>query len=200
MTYCVALTGDIASGKSTVAQLFSQLGIEVIYADQISKILTHKDQPSYTKIIAHFGPGILNEDHELNRSKLRQIIFTNQMERRWIEELLHPLIRQELKKRVDLSTTAYCIVEIPLLVTKKAYPYINRVLLISAPVKTQIARIMQRDRCSKQEALAILTAQPHMKLRLEQADDVFINNIGLDKLTKAVQDLNQKYLQEAKRT
>lgn len=199
MAYCVGLTGDIASGKSTAAELFSQLGIEVIHADQISKALTYKDQPSYNKIISHYGPGILNDDHELNRSKLRNIIFTNQAERRWLEDLLHPLIRQELKKRVDLSTTPYCVVEIPLLITKQTYPYINKVLLISAPLETQITRIMQRDQCSKEQAHAILATQPHMRLRMKHADDVFINDIGIDELAKVVQHLNHKYLQEANR-
>lgn len=199
MVYCVGLTGDIASGKSTASELFSQLGIEVIHADKISKELTNKNQPSYKKIVAHYGPDILNEDKELNRSKLRGIIFSNQAERRWLEHLLHPLIRQIIKQRVDLSSSPYCIVEIPLLITKLTYPYINRVLLISAPVEIQIARIMQRDHCSKEQAQAILSSQPSMKLRLENADDVYINNMGLDELSKTMKHLHHKYLQEARK-
>ncbi len=198
MVYCVGLTGDIASGKTTVAELFSKLGIEVIYADKISRELTQKNSPAYTKIVEHYGHEILKQDEELNRNKLREIIFSAPKERDWLERLLHPLIRHEIKKRVDASITPYCMVEIPLLITKQAYPYINRTLLVCAPTETQISRLMQRDQCNKQQAQAILSTQPDINIRLENADDIIVNDMEMVELIKTVNDLHYKYLHVSK--
>lgn len=198
MVYCVGLTGDIASGKTTVAELFSKLGIEVIYADKISRELTQKSRSAYTKIVEHYGHKILKQDEELNRNKLREIIFSTPKERNWLEQLLHPLIRQEIKKRVDASITPYCMVEIPLLITKQTYPYINRTLLVCAPTETQISRLMQRDQCNKQQAQAILSTQPDINIRLENADDIIVNDMEMVELIKTVNDLHYKYLHESK--
>jgi dephospho-CoA kinase len=195
MVYCIGLTGGIASGKTTVAALFAQLGIEVIYADKVSRELTQKGQSSYKKIVAHYGTKILTPDKELNRSQLRDIIFSNPQEREWLERLLHPPIRQAIKKRVAHCTTPYCIVEIPLLITKHNYPYINRILLITSSIETQISRIMQRDQCSKEQAHAILSAQPDINLRVQHADDVLINDLGIEELTISVSNLHHKYLE-----
>ncbi|EHL29059.1 dephospho-CoA kinase [Legionella drancourtii] len=197
MVYCVGLTGGIASGKSTVAELFSELGIQVIYADKISKALTAKDQEAYMQIVTHYGTEILTDDGTLNRRKLRSIIFSDAKERFWLEQLLHPLIRQKIKEQVDSSITPYCIVEIPLLIDKEKYPYINRILLVNAPIETQIARVIQRDQCTREQALAILAAQPGLNLRLKEADDVLMNNLGFNELKIAVNDLHHNYLQKA---
>ncbi|KTD73208.1 dephospho-CoA kinase [Legionella tucsonensis] len=198
MVYCVGLTGDIASGKTTVAELFSELGVEVIHADKISREITQKNKATYKKIVAHYGFKVLKEDGELNRNKLREIIFSDHEERNWLERLLHPLIRKEIKKRVNTSITPYCIVEIPLLITKQAYPYINQILLVCAPKEIQISRLMQRDQCSKEQAQAILSIQPDTHLRLENADDVVVNNMEIVELARRVNDLHYKYLQESK--
>lgn len=199
MVYCVGLTGDIASGKTTVAELFSKLGVEVIHADKISRELTQKNKNAYRKIIEHYGHEVLKEDDELDRSKLREIIFSNHKERQWLEQLLHPLIRQEIKQRVDTCITPYCVIEIPLLITKQAYPYINRTLLVCAPKETQISRLMQRDQSSKEQAHAILSTQPDIMKRLENADDMIVNDMEIGQLAKKVTDLHILYLHEAKK-
>jgi len=196
MVYCVGLTGTVASGKSTVAELFSGLGITIINADTLARQLTAKNQPAYHKIIAHFGAKILDEEGELNRKRLRDIIFSNTEGRNWLEQLLHPLIRQRIKEQVSLCTSAYCMVEIPLLKDKKDYPYLNRILLVNAPIDMQIARLMQRDHCSKEHALAILSAQPHINQYLKNADDVLINDSGFKELKEAVSNLHLKYLKK----
>lgn len=193
MVYCIGLTGDIASGKTTAANLFSQLGIEVIHADQISRELTQNPN-ILKKIVNHYGLTILNQDNELNRKELRSIIFANPKERVWLESLLHPLIREEIKRRVAHCITPYCIVEIPLLITKENYPYINRILLMTASLETQIMRVMQRDHCSKKQALAILDAQPDKTLRLKNTDDLIINDLDIEKLSATINKLHHKYL------
>jgi dephospho-CoA kinase len=194
MVYCVGLTGGIASGKSLAAEVFSELGIHVVNADNISRGLTLQGQDAYTKIVTHYGAEILNEHNELNRKALRAIIFSDPKERTWLEQLLHPLIREKIKEQVGLSTTPYCIVEIPLLIDKKTYPYINRVLLIQAPKHIQIERLMQRDSCDQEQALSILAAQPDASLRLKNADDVVVNDAGVDKLKTKIIALHHQYL------
>ena len=194
MAYCVGLTGGIASGKSTVAELFSELGMHVINADKISKELTAKNQTAYHEIVAHFGTGVLDTEGELNRKKLRDIIFTDPGERTWLEQLLHPPIRNTIKNAVDSCQTPYCIVEIPLLVDKKNYPYINKILLVTAKLQTQIKRLMQRDNCTKAQALAIVEAQPDMDLRIQNADDLIANDQGINELKASVKSLHHHYL------
>src|ERR1700733_12390645 len=115
MVFVVGLTGNIASGKSTAAKIFSDFGIQVINSDQISKELTIKDTPAYKQIVTRYGHGILLKEDELNRKRLRDIIFSQPNERFWLENLLHPLIRKRLEHLANLCTTAYCVIEIPLL-------------------------------------------------------------------------------------
>lgn len=197
MVYAVALSGNIASGKSTVAAFFAQLGIEVIDADQVSKALTAKNTWAYQKMVEHFGTEILLSNQELDRKRLRAIIFSDSKERVWLEQLLHPLIRQELERRVALCTTPYCLIEIPLLFDRKDYPYINRVLVITAPQKVQISRIMERDHCSEEQALHILKSQADPMLYGQLANDLIVNDSGLAELKQSLEQLHLQYIQEA---
>lgn len=194
MVHSVALTGNIASGKSTVADFFSRLGIQVLNADTISRELSAKKGLAYPDILRHFGKKILLNDGEINRRLLRDLIFSNPTERLWLEKLLHPLIRQQLEKQIKQCLTPYCIVEIPLLIDKVLYPYLDKILVITAPVEFQIQRVMDRDRCSKEQALAILAAQPEVKLHLANADDVICNDSGISQLQIQVNRLHEKYL------
>ena len=197
MVYAVGLTGNIASGKSTAAQIFSGFGIEVINADTISRELTAKNTEAHKIIVAHFGPTIELPDGEITRRRLREIIFSDPNERKWLENLLHPLIRQELERRVNLCTSPYCIVEIPLLIDKKNYPYLKKILLITAPINMQIKRVMERDHCSKEHAIAILSAQPDVNLRLKNADDIIDNDLDFNALKQSLNTLHHEYLKES---
>lgn len=198
MIFSVGLTGNIASGKSTVAQLFADLGIKIINADKVSKELTIQGSSAYQKIQDHFGAGIVLESGEINRRKLRDLIFTDHEERLWLEGLLHPLIRQQLKLEINSCATPYCVVEIPLLIDKKNYPYLDRILLVTAPLEVQIQRVMLRDQCTRDHALAIIAVQPDINERLKYADDVIINDSGLNELKLAVTSLHLNYLNELK--
>lgn len=196
MVYSVGLTGNIASGKSTVAKFFSELGVDVIDADRISRELTSKNTPYYQSILSHFGASVVLGNGDLDRRRLRDIVFSDNKERLWLENLLHPAIRKKIEDKIKACTSPYCLIEIPLLFNKKHYPYLQKVLLVTAPLESQLDRVIKRDNCSKEQALAILATQPSLKQRMEAADEVLNNESGLIELKAKVNELHKKYLEE----
>jgi dephospho-CoA kinase len=192
--YCVGLTGSIASGKSTVAALFEQLGVDLIDADHIAKQLTSKDQPALTEIITHFGPEFLDTEGHLHRRLLRDCIFKYPQERVWLEQLLHPLIRQAIATRLKVPVKWYYMLEIPLLFNKKDYPYLDRVLVVLSEPATQIQRVMQRDQHNESQAKTILKTQASAEAYRNLADDILINNSSILELEEAVLSFHQQYL------
>ncbi len=197
--FCVALTGNIASGKSTVATEFTKLGIEVINADRIAKDLADKGRPAFQKIINHFGESVINSDGELNRRHLRQLIVSNANERQWLERLLHPLIRKQIQHEINHAKSPYCLIEIPLLPEKSNYPYLSRVLLVVTEKEQQIARLMARDKCSREQALAIIATQACEDKYRGIADDTLVNNGVVESLKNHVQVLHYQYLRYARK-
>lgn len=190
----VGLTGRIASGKSTVAKKFKELGINIISADYISKKLTNSNTKVLQQITNYFGKSILQDDGRLNRKKLRDIIFQEKTKRLWLENLLHPLIRQEIERKLKECTSEYCIVEIPLLTDTSMYPYLNRILLITSDENTQIKRLLARDNITKEDALLILNNQAPEAIYRKIADDIIENNASMNDLNNQVLKLHQKYL------
>ncbi|KTD21464.1 dephospho-CoA kinase [Legionella israelensis] len=190
---CIGLTGNIATGKSTVSEEFKKYGAKIINADSIARKLTEKGTAAYHEIIKHFNEDIVKKDGELDRKKLREIIFSQPEEKKWLENLLHPLIRQHIQKEIISTQNDYIIIEIPLYFKREDYPYIDRVLLVTAPESLQIERIMQRDQCSKEEAMATINHQPDLKKRLSIADDVICNDGNLSTLKQRIDELNRKY-------
>lgn len=195
---CVGLTGNIASGKSTVANLFKEKGVAVISADEIARELTCPGEPAYHQIKAHFGKSILNEHGELNRRLLREKVFKSTQDKIWLEALLHPLIRQDIHLKRLASKGPYVLIEIPLLEDKSLYPYLNRILVVLADSKEQIKRLIERDQCSEDIAEAILTSQPKEIDRRNLADDILLNQGSLEKLRKEVDLLHSFYLKLSK--
>ena len=192
MTYCVGLTGTIGSGKSTVSHYFSKLGIPVISADMIARTVTEKDQPALRSIAQHFGPQAINSSGELNRRYVRHWIATHPEDRIWLEALLHPLINQEMDyQQQQLMHHPYCLLEIPILKTKAAY--LNRILLIKAPLQQQITRVMQRDKLSKEEAIRWLNIQLEAHPLTVTPDDILENNGSLATLSMKVRHLHAQY-------
>lgn len=191
--YCVGLTGNIASGKSTVATYFAALGIDVISADNIAKELTRKAKPAFKAIHSHFGDAVLTTTGELDRRYLRQIIFQNPAERIWLENQLHPLIRIQIENLTQIVTSPYCIIEIPLLRDRTLYPYLNRILMVEAKPEQQIERLTTRDNCSKEDTLAILATQTDKGILHELADDVLENTGSLKELQKKVMQWHKIY-------
>lgn len=196
--FCVGLTGTIGSGKSTVNQLFQALGVHTISADSVSKSLTLPGQPALEQIQHHFGDDIIHPDGHLNRARLREHIFKEPQARQWLEDLLHPLIRKAIENEIAQSTGPYVVIEIPLLLSREHYPYLNKVLLVLAESTTQIERIILRDGVSREQAIAIIDSQPHNQSRIKLADDLIHNQGSVEALSKRVTELHQNYLAEAK--
>lgn len=198
-TLIIGLTGGIASGKSTVANYFADLGVPIIDADVIAKSLTLPNASVYCKIIAHFGKKIYLKDGSLNRPQLSEIIFTNPIERLWLENLLHPLIYKEMSQQIKLCQALYCILVMPLLVETKENRFrkmIDRILLVDTNKQEQMQRLRQRDHLTVATAKNILKAQSTRKERLSVADDIIHNDKTLVNLKKQVLILHKKYSTE----
>lgn len=192
----IGLTGGIGSGKSTVTDLFARLGVPIIDADVIAKQLTSPKQEAFENIIKHFGSDILDQNGQLNRKRLGQIIFQNNQERQWLEKLLHPEIERQMHEQIKQLSTSfpYCIAAIPLLIEVHPYSFIDRILVIDIPEPLQIERVMARDHLSKKEVSHILSSQTSRENRLAKAHDVIINTGSLADLTEQVKSLHQQYL------
>ncbi len=197
MGYIVALTGGIGSGKSTVADAFSRLGITIIDADVIARQVVEPNTPALKAIEARFGSTILNDDGTLNRRRLREYIFSDSSEKDWLNSLLHPIIHQETQRQIAASTSPYCLWVVPLLVENQLQKKADRVLVIDVSPETQIQRTMARDRVSREHAEQILSAQATREARLAVADDVIDNNGAPDAIASDVARLHAQYLKFA---
>lgn len=195
----VGLTGGIGSGKSTVAELFRNLHVKVIDADQITRDLVGPGQPPLKAIEDHFGKEFLNKDGSLNRQKLKSCIFSSSQDRIWLENLLHPLAKKEILALKDqLPAGEYLVVEIPLLVETQFDAALDRVLVIDCPEAEQKARIVKRDGLAESSIEAILEAQATRQARLLVADDVILNTGSKEELETKVFNLHKIYSSLAK--
>ena len=193
--FVVGLTGGIGSGKSTVANLFSRQGIEIIDADEISRTLVKTGSPVLEAIIKHFGSSITDAEGNLDRKQLRELVFADNAEKEWLENLLHPLVRQEIQRQVAASSSQYVIIVVPLLLESENYSDVDRILVIDVPEDVQLERIKKRDGSSETLARSMMDAQMKREGRLESADDVISNNSSMDSLEKQVKNLHHQYLQ-----
>ena len=194
-SFIIGLTGGIGCGKSTVAPLFALRGIAIIDADQIAREIVDTQPAILAQIIAEFGNSIVNEHKQLDRKKLAERIFFNPKERKWLEQVLHPLIRKILEKKSKQAASPYCIQMTPLL-TEEQSRNLDRILVIDSSKAQQIKRVLARDQLSLLQINAILKAQPSRKQRLLRADDVIRNNKRED-LNSAVEKLHALYLKLA---
>ena len=193
--YVVAITGGIGSGKTTVANQFSALGIEVVDADLIAREVVGPGTPALTAIASHFGPGILDEQGRLDRRALRERIFSDPAAKSWLNALLHPIIRSEMLRQCAAANSPYCLLVVPLLVENRLTELADRVLVIDVDEATQIERTCRRDGVNREQAQAILASQASRSERLAMADDVLDNQSGTTETIRArILALHETYL------
>jgi dephospho-CoA kinase len=196
-SFKIGLTGGIASGKSIVANLFSDLGVEILDADEIAHSITSKHGSAYDKIIKHFGKSVLADDNELDRKKLRTIIFNNSELRKDLEQIIHPEVHSIINKKTFESQEPYQIIVIPLLIETGYQNFVDRVLIIDCSLETQLVRLMNRDDEKLESARKIVANQIERKERLKFADDIIENKkkTSISVLKKKVLELHETYLE-----
>lgn len=190
----IGLTGGIGSGKSAVSDAFERLGADVIDTDKISHQLTMNDADTIDNITDHFGGDII-QDGILNRPKLRAIVFSDDAARLHLEKILHPRIREEVRKAVSRAVGPYIIIVVPLLVEKAQYSFINRILVVDCEELIQVERVMKRSSLTDVEVTNIMCTQANRQERLKVANDIIINNDDLPSLLKQVRIMHDKYIQ-----
>ena len=193
----IGLTGGIASGKSTVANLFSDLGVEIIDADEIAHSITSKQGSAYNKIVKHFGEGILRDDKKLDRKKLRTMIFNNSELKRDLEQIIHPEVYAIINQKINASQEPYQIIVIPLLIETSYQNFVDRVLVIDCSMETQLARLVNRDDETMKNARKIIANQIERNERLKFADDIIENEkkTSINVLKNKVLQLHETYLE-----
>jgi dephospho-CoA kinase len=190
----IGLTGGIGSGKTAVSDSFESLGIDVVDADLASRVVVQKGKPCLLKIAQHFGEDILTKEAELDRAKLREIIFKSEEEKNWLESLLHPAIANQIQDELNASKSPYTILVSPLLLETNQKDFCSKVLAVDVPVETQVERTLERDGVSKEQVQAIINSQISRNDRLNLADEVIVNDGTLEDLEIAVKILHEKFL------
>ena len=155
-----------------------------------------KGKPCLAQIQEHFGDDILNEDEELDRAKLREIIFQSDQEKEWLESLLHPAIANQIKDELEASNSPYTILVSPLLLETNQKDHCSQVLVIDVPIEIQIERTLKRDGVSEEQVQSIISAQISRSERLNLADEVIVNDGSLEDLQRAVKNIHQKFLSQ----
>jgi dephospho-CoA kinase len=191
----IGLTGGIASGKSTAAQRFSELGVPVIDADQASRTVVAPETPGFKQVIARFGPGVQASDGTLDRRSLRNLIFSDAAARADLNAILHPLIRAQMQVEMASAIGPYVVLAIPLLIEGgSARAGVDRILVVDVDEAVQIQRLTARDGCTPDEARAVLGAQASRDARRSAADDILANTGTLVELRQGVDRLHEHYL------
>ena len=192
--WVLGLTGGIGSGKSAVSAIFEELGIQVVDADIVAREVVEPGSVGFTKITAHFGDEILTSNGTLDRAKLRAIIFADESQKQWLNNLLHPLIRESMLSQLKQATSNYVILVAPLLFENGLEKFCNHTLLIDVPVDVQITRTTARDNVSVELAKQIIASQMSRTDKQQKAGDILDNNRPLEEVKTDVQRLHKKYL------
>ncbi|WP_097460133.1 dephospho-CoA kinase [Mangrovitalea sediminis] len=196
-SFVVGLTGGIGSGKSTVAAYFRQHGVVTVDADDVAREVVEPGSPALEAIARHFGPQVIQENGSLDRAALRAIVFATEEKRQWLEQLLHPLIRQRTEQQLQAATSPYVILVSPLLLETDQQQLVDRILVIDVSTDTQLNRTMSRDNNNREQVERIMAAQMPREARRAQADDIIDNEVTPDALARAVEQLHQRYLELA---
>lgn len=196
--YAVALTGGVAAGKSEVSRRFEALGIDVYDADVAARAVVERGEPALTEIEFVFGADVLAADGSLDRRAMRERVFVDAGSRKKLEGIVHPRVREWLRRRMAGDRGAYCLLAIPLLAeTWPQYDFVDRVLVVDAPDELRIERLMRRDRVTREQARQTLSAQVAREQRLALAHDVIVNDGDAAHLDHEVAILHARYLELA---
>jgi dephospho-CoA kinase len=199
-TFSVGLTGGIGCGKTTVADMFGALGASLVDTDAIAHALTAPQGAAMPAVLAEFGDDFATPDGALDRAKMRELVFTDPAARERLEAILHPRIREATAAAAAIASGPYVIFVVPLLIESGSWAgRVTRVLAIDCSEATQVARVMARNHLSEAQVRAIMAAQVTRAQRLAAADDVILNDDGIDALRPQVERLHAFYLQEAAR-
>ena len=200
LPFSVGLTGGIGCGKTTVADMFEALGASIVDTDQIAHALTAPHGAAMPALLAEFGAGFATPEGALDRAKMRQLVFSDPGARARLEAILHPRIREATAAAAAIASGAYVIFVVPLLIESGTWrERVTRVLAIDCPEEMQVARVMARNGLTEEQVRAIMAAQVTRKQRLAAADDVVVNDDGLDALRPQVERLHAFYLEETRR-
>jgi dephospho-CoA kinase len=192
----IGLTGGIGSGKTAAANRFAAAhGIHVVDADQKSRVVVEPGRPALAHIVDRFGDAMLLDDGTLNRAALRETVFAEPEQRQWLEQLLHPLIRDEIITDLHSATSPYALLVSPLLVESGQNSLTSRVIVVDVPETMQLARTVQRDAVPEAQVRAIMQAQAQREERLRHAHDVLTNDSDLAALHAQVDALHTRYMQ-----
>ena len=190
----IGLTGGIGSGKTTIANFFADLGIDIIDADIAARKVVTPKSSALVQISQRFGLQFIKADGTLNRPLLRSQIFSNDIDKLWLNNLLHPLIRQTMLNEIEQSQSPYCLLVAPLLIENNLQSLVERILVIDVCEEEQIKRSVLRDPSSKEEIIRIISSQIPRKERLKHADDIIDNTKSdLSIIKESVMKLDQKY-------
>ena len=194
----IALTGGIACGKSSVSQIFKEIGVPIIDLDVIAREVVEPDTQGLVELVSYFGDVILNVDKTLNRQSLRQQLFDHPSKQQLIEEILHPKILEKMQRNIENLNTQLVIVEVPLLVEQNLSHLFDRAIVVDCSEQNQLKRLLQRENIDEDLAKTMISAQASREQRLELGEkistDVIENNSDILSLEQKVKDLAQQLL------
>ena len=198
----VGLTGGIGSGKSTVVRLFADHGVHWVDADDVAREVVEPGKPALAVIAQHFGDQILLETGGLDRAKLRSLIFQDESERKWLEQLLHPLIREAILEQLHPEDydLPYTLLVSPLLLETDQHNLVDRIVVIDVPVDVQIQRTVSRDDNTREQIQRIIEAQMPRDERRNKADHVIDNALDVEHARTQVDILHAGFVEEYQRT
>jgi dephospho-CoA kinase len=194
----IGLTGGVASGKSTVAEMFAELGVPVVDTDVIAREVVEPGTPALDEIRETFGDEVIAADGSLDRTAMRGIVFADDAAREALEAIVHPRIRSETIAQATAAGGEYQLIVVPLLVESPLRSFVDRVLVVDCSEETQVRRLLQRDAGSEDQARRMLAAQASREARLAIADDVIGNEGDLGDTRRQVRQLHENYLEAAR--
>lgn len=198
MGFKVGLTGGVACGKTTISDRFAELGVEIIDADVIARELLEQGSDCYAQVVGLFGQQVLLESAEINRSWLRDRIFSDAKAKQALESIIHPAVRLAIAETNENCASDYCIVSVPLLIEANMQTLVDRILVVDLPPEQQLDRLMQRDKISLKQAQAMLAGQCSRAQRLSFADDIIDNSQPVSALNEQIRILHENYLRMSK--